>query len=156
MRKAMLVLAVLGLAGSLWAADPSLGTWKLNVAQSKFSGPAPKEATLVYKAVGDEIEVAVAGTEANGSPISYKYTRPQAGGATKWVGPPPAFATASNTAIVTVISPSESYLTILKDGKQVEAVHEVISKDAKSMQLLVKGKDSQGKPFETIEVFDKQ
>jgi hypothetical protein len=29
MRKAMLLLVVLGLAGSLWAADPLIGTWKL-------------------------------------------------------------------------------------------------------------------------------
>ena len=34
-------------AGSLlFAADASLGTWKLNVAKSKYSpGPAPKSAT---------------------------------------------------------------------------------------------------------------
>jgi hypothetical protein len=36
MRKAMLLLAVFGLAGSLWAADPIIGTWKLNIAKSKF------------------------------------------------------------------------------------------------------------------------
>ena len=36
MRKAMLLLAVFGLMGTLWAADPSLGTWKLNLAKSKI------------------------------------------------------------------------------------------------------------------------
>jgi len=39
MRKTMLFLAVLGLAGSLWAADPFVGTWKLNLAKSKASNP---------------------------------------------------------------------------------------------------------------------
>jgi hypothetical protein len=32
MRKAMLLLAVLGFVGLLWAADPFVGTWKLNIA----------------------------------------------------------------------------------------------------------------------------
>ena len=37
MRRAFLVFAVLGLAGSLWAADPIIGTWKLNIGKSKSS-----------------------------------------------------------------------------------------------------------------------
>ena len=39
MRKAPLLFAVLGLAGSPWAADPFVGTWMLNVAKSKASNP---------------------------------------------------------------------------------------------------------------------
>ena len=155
MRKAMLVLAVLGLAGSLWAVDPSVGTWKLNLAQSKGSGPTPKEETLVITAVDDQIELAVARTDANGSSISYKSTRPQEGGATKWVGPAPAFA-AGTTAVVTVVNPSGYYLTILKDGKQQEVVHLVVEKDGKTMRVTVKGKNDQGKPLNELLVFDKQ
>ena len=37
MRMALLFFAVLGLAGSLWAADPIIGTWKLNVEESTFN-----------------------------------------------------------------------------------------------------------------------
>ena len=59
MRKAMLLLAILGLTGSLWAADPIIGTWKLNISKSKFSPivlamknqPSPKEETEVYREV---------------------------------------------------------------------------------------------------------
>ncbi len=36
MRKALLFFAVLGLAGSLWGADPLIGTWKLNVSKSNY------------------------------------------------------------------------------------------------------------------------
>jgi len=57
MKKVMLLVAVFGLVGSLWAADPLIGTWKLNVAKSKFSADflafekavAPKESTLVIR-----------------------------------------------------------------------------------------------------------
>ena len=60
MRKLMLLLAVLGLVGTLLAADPLLGTWKLNAAKSKFSpillalekDVAPKETTMVIQNLG--------------------------------------------------------------------------------------------------------
>jgi hypothetical protein len=42
--KRMLPLAMLMAAGALLASDPNVGTWKLNVAKSKFSpGPGPQE-----------------------------------------------------------------------------------------------------------------
>ena len=57
MRRTMLLLGIFGLAGSLWAADPIIGTWKLNIEKSKFSSAKhpmldltdPKEQTEVYR-----------------------------------------------------------------------------------------------------------
>jgi predicted ribosome quality control (RQC) complex YloA/Tae2 family protein len=52
MRKVMLLLAVFGLVSLAWAADPSEGTWKLNIAKSKFApstGAAVKEGTHVVR-----------------------------------------------------------------------------------------------------------
>ena len=44
MRKLLVLLCALGLAGALYATDPFSGTWKLNLAKSKYEpGPAPKE-----------------------------------------------------------------------------------------------------------------
>ena len=36
----MLLLGCFGMVGLLWAADPFVGTWKLNVAKSKFDPPS--------------------------------------------------------------------------------------------------------------------
>lgn len=90
MRKATLLLAILGLAGSLWAADPHVGTWKLNIAQSRFSSnyPAPKEATFVFRTVGDQIEWVLTGRGASGPPISSKGAYPRGGGVVKWAVAP--------------------------------------------------------------------
>lgn len=50
-----------------WAADPVAGTWKLNVAKSKYSpGPAPKEETRVYESRGEGIKVTVKTIAADG------------------------------------------------------------------------------------------
>ena len=54
MRKVMLFLIVFALAGSLWAADPIIGTWKLNISKSKFrSGQqvTAKARTDVYREI---------------------------------------------------------------------------------------------------------
>lgn len=156
MRRATIVLAILGLAGSLWAADPHVGTWKLNIAQSKFSPsyPAPKEATFVFRTVGDQIEWVLTGIDASGSPMSSKGAYPLEGGLVKWGVAPPGVA--DSTIITTVITPYESYETFLKDGKQQQVNHIVVSKDGRTTRETIKRKDSQGGPFEVLLVFDKQ
>jgi hypothetical protein len=52
MRKVMLLLVVLGLARASWAADPHVGTWKLNLARSQFNptSSAPKSQPLKIEA----------------------------------------------------------------------------------------------------------
>ena len=53
----MFLLAFLGLAGSLWAADPIIGTWNLNLAKSSPStdDQDPKERTEVCREVDDDL-----------------------------------------------------------------------------------------------------
>ena len=52
MRKVILFLVILSFPTILWAADPIIGTWKLNVEKSKgtegMDSPA-KEITYVYR-----------------------------------------------------------------------------------------------------------
>jgi len=48
MRYAKLVLVLLAVAVTLLAADPFVGTWKMNSTKSKFkTGAAPKEQTVI-------------------------------------------------------------------------------------------------------------
>jgi hypothetical protein len=65
MRRSRLTLLAITVATSLLvlgsiaqAADNQAGTWKLNVAKSKYSpGPAPKEGTLTIESQADGPEV---------------------------------------------------------------------------------------------------
>ena len=43
------LLGMLALGMTLWAADPAIGTWKLNVAKSDTPGPTPKAPRLPTK-----------------------------------------------------------------------------------------------------------
>ena len=51
------VVGLLVTTSSLWAADPFVGTWKLNLAKSKYSpGPPPKNLTVTCGATENGIK----------------------------------------------------------------------------------------------------
>jgi hypothetical protein len=151
----MLLPAVLGLAGALWAADPRVGTWKLNIAQSKIppgSEAAPKEETATIRELGDQYEITIKGTRTDGASISLKVTQPQTGGAMKRQPALPE----GESGVSTEINPGEWYATFLQNGKQVEMIHTVVGKDGKTMRLMIRGTDARGKSYEGMELFDRQ
>ena len=69
MRKVMLLLAVFGLVSLAWAADPFVGTWKMNPAKSKFSFAAPKSYTETFTAQDNGVKVVQDMVEADGKTI---------------------------------------------------------------------------------------
>jgi len=155
MRKAMVVLAVLSLAGSLWAADPIIGTWKLNIEKSKFTPNDPmntKEMTETYRELnGDQIELTWKNISRDGSSDLTVLTFPIQGGVAKvQKGDDP------NSFVQTRLDPDEWLVTYLRDGKQVLTRHKKISKDGKTLRQTLKGFNDEGKPFEVLLVFDKQ
>ena len=156
MRKAMLLAAVFGLIGSLWAADPSVGTWKLNIAKSKFAldqKVTPKEGTVVVRELASgELELTLTRTMTDGSQTSIKLTWPLTGGVLKSQAAEPE----GRSAVTTMIAPGEWYTTYLQNGKQVQLIHSVIGKDGKTMHLTTTGMDDQGKPSLAQSVWDRQ
>jgi hypothetical protein len=64
-----LTLAFCFLAGPLClAADPLIGTWKLNEAKSKFTPGTGKSTRVVYEARGDQVRITTDGVNADGKP----------------------------------------------------------------------------------------
>src|SRR5262244_973904 len=51
-----------------FADDANMGTWKLDEAKSKLGTGAPKNSTVVYTAVDDNVKVTIDGTDADGKP----------------------------------------------------------------------------------------
>lgn len=50
------------------AADPLIGTWKLNEAKSKFTPGTGKSTRVVYEARGDQVRITTDGVNADGKP----------------------------------------------------------------------------------------
>jgi hypothetical protein len=151
-RVTLAIVFSLGLVGSLWAADPFAGTFKLNLAKSKWPSSPPKEQTAVSVDQGDNYLVTGTGTDAAGKPISIKYTFPKKGGLVTYMegGPSGASVTTKKSNDYTVDS------TTTRDGKVIQTVHNVASKDGKMLIRTVKGTDEQGRPFDRVEVWDRQ
>ena len=143
---------VLALAAIALAADPIMGTWKINGSKTKLApvGDWTKEATLTFREAGDQFTYESKGTLINGSSFSNKGNRPLVGGICQ---PPNTDGTVS---YVTVIGPGDAYVTTLRNGKQTVWDHYVVSKDGKTLTITTKGTDAKGKPAEALYVLDKQ
>jgi len=153
MRKVMLFFAVLGLAGSLWAADPIIGTWKLNVSKSKnLSSLGVMVQTETYREVDEEnIEIAIKGIRADGSPLSYKILFPRQGGQVRYPQP----VEEGRSEVETLIARGNWMVTWMQNGKQVLLRKKTVSKDGRTMRQILTGV-ADGKPLEAVVVYDKQ
>src|SRR6266851_8905883 len=70
-----LIIGMAITAIAVFAADNSLGTWKLNMEKSKFSPSAPvKSLTSTREASDGGVKVTTTGEQANGTPINASYT----------------------------------------------------------------------------------
>jgi hypothetical protein len=151
MKKAMLLLAIFELAGSLWAADPFVGIWKLNLAKSRFEGQAPKSETMKIEALGNGLKwtseiVNTDGTTAGG------------GWSGKYDGKDYALTeSADYDAIAATKINSNTFESVLKKGgRKVGTGRGIVSKDGKTLTLTSKLKNAQGQDVTDVSVFDKQ
>lgn len=157
MHKTMLFLAVFGLAGSLWAADPIIGTWRLDTTESKIqpTPTSPQKATDTYRLIdGNQIEFTRRGVQGDGTPIYSRWVWPAQGGAAERLEPSPL--PDETSYIELLIEPGYWYVTILQDGKQSLVMQKNISKDGKIMRITEKSRDEGGKLIEDLYVFEKQ
>ena len=161
MRKALLIFTIFGLAGLLPAADPIIGTWKLNVAKSGSPSQQMilKELIEIYKEIEpDKMELTRRGIGADGSPFFEKYIYPRQGGIVDRieVGGENASSNRDAGIIGIYVAPGEWYTVFLKSGTQYMLIHKNISKDGKTMRQTVRITDEKGKAVEGLSFFDKQ
>jgi hypothetical protein len=151
---AIAVLSMMALAGTALAqgADPSLGTWKLNLAKSTYSGSAaPKSQTVKYETSSMGTTVTTDGVAADGSKTSQKYT-------TKYDGKDVPLSGSANadTVALTRIDALTIERIDKKAGKVVQTIRRTIAADGKTMTVVTKGTNAQGKPVNNTAVYEKQ
>src|SRR5262245_43185409 len=130
----------LAAASFLHAADPALGTWKLNVAKSKYSpGPAPKSASVTYETVGDAVKRTGEQIAADGKKSSLSYTAKLDG---KYY--PATGSDLYDELSIKKIDDHNSEATMKRAGKVVANAKRSISKDGKVMTITVEGTNAKG------------
>ena len=131
-------------------ANPLLGTWKLNVAKSKYTGtPMPKEMTRTVEADGDSVKYTYAGTAADGSSISYGFTVKYDGKDYPMTGNSPG---GIDMIAIKRVNANTYEATQKKAGKVAANTKVEVSKDGKVATITSKGTDSTS----YVAVYDKQ
>jgi hypothetical protein len=134
-----------------FAANPNMGTWKLNEAKSKIPAGASKNLVVKYEAAGDSIKATVDGVDGQGKPTHNEWTGKFDGKDYPVTGDP-----TSDTRSVKQIDDRTLELTVKKGGKVTITGKIVLAADGKSRTLTASGMDSMGMKIESTSVYDKQ
>jgi len=145
-------LAVLFVGATVCLADsPQMGTWKLNVAKSKFGPGATKNTTVVYEAAGDSVKVTVDGTDGDGKPSHNEWTGKFDGKFYAVSGDP-----TSDMRSYRKINNHTLALTAKQGSKVTLTGRIVVSANGKTRTVTTNGTNSKGKRVSTTAVYDKQ
>ena len=142
----------MGFALSAQAADPLVGTWKLNVAKSTYSpGPAPKSITAKIEAAGKGEKLTADGVRGDDTPIRVEYTAQYDGKDYPISGSPMA-----DTVSLKRLDANTTERTDKKGGKVVQTLTRKLSSDGKTLTVTIKGTDAEGRPINNLAMFEKQ
>src|SRR6516164_3408010 len=143
---ALLALAVTTITA--FGADNTLGTWKLNVAKSKYT-PAPmpvKSLTVTREASDGGVKQTVTGERADGTAASGSYAARYDGNEVQVTG---------NSPYVTIAIKQVNANTLTEERKKTGGSYKatsriVVSNGGKTMTATVKGTNADGKAFTQV------
>jgi hypothetical protein len=142
-----LVSASLALAGENW-----VGTWKVNLAKSKFSpGPEPKSLILKFESTPAGIKLTTDIVDGEGKELKGGFTSKFDGKEVPLTGNPNADAGSPKRL------DDNSYENVWKKaGKVTITAKAVVSADGKTLTVTQTGTDVQGRAVNTTTVYDRQ
>ena len=150
MRKAMLLLAVFGLVGTLWADDPFVGTWKLNVAKSSPSTNPSKSDMSTNTAIENGLKIVRDAVAADGKTTHTEQVYIFDGKDY----PSVAFPGATQTCIRI---DDYSFISVIKaNGKEILKIYDVTSSDGTTGTLIFTFRNSPEKEGVQVFVYEKQ
>jgi hypothetical protein len=147
MKRALIGLCILCLCSvAVFAQQNLAGTWKLDVAKSKYTpGPAPKSQAATLETVDGGLKVVSDRVEADGKTTHFEWTAKFDGKDYPVKGDP-----ARDAVSVKKVDDYTLDITNKKGGKVITTIHAVYAKDGKSRTETVTGTDSQGRKIENV------
>lgn len=132
--------------------DPVIGSWKLNVAASKFSpGPALKSQSRVYSMSADGITLAAKSVDADGKETSTSVTYMTNGKEFPVKGNPNW-----DTITAKQINAHTAEFSFKKGGKDVGTGDRVVSKNGKTLTSNQRGTNAKGEKYDDKMIFDRE
>lgn len=127
------------------------GTWKLNLAKSKFSpGPAPKSMTLTYTVSADGVKIVSHVVSADGVAQHSEMMAKDDGKEYPVAGHPTA-----DSVSVKGLEGGKGQSTFKKGGKVTMVNVRSLSDDGKTLTVESKGTDEKGQPVHNVQVFER-
>jgi hypothetical protein len=150
-RTAVIALALSFMAtAACFAANPHMGTWKLNEEKSKLQPGMGKNTTVVYAEQKDKIKITVDGVDKDGKPTHSVWVGKADGKAYPVKGNLPYDSVAYK-----VVNDRTYDLTAMKNGKVLWSGPSTVSADGKSRTVTINATDANGKKFKGKAVYDK-
>ena len=143
------VFALCASVSSAQPPDPIVGTWKLNLAKSKYPAPAPKSMTLTVAPAAKGWAITVDAVGPDGQAQKWGYTSTFDGSESRSPG-------TDIDAAVFRSTDTGGMVEYKKGGKVVSTTSSTISDDGKTMTVTVKVPDAQGKEVSIVSVYDRQ
>ena len=143
--------AALGSAVFAQSPAPGLGTWKLNVARSKYTpGPSPKSAVVTFSAAGQGVKAVVDGLGPDGSKTHWEYTA-------NFDGKPYPVTGNGDGDMVVARRPNPNTIetSYTLKGKPTVVNTRVVSTDGKTLTVTSTGTNAQGQKVNNVQVFEK-
>lgn len=154
-----LVLSITGLDVSAQAADPFVGTWKLNLEQSKFPGPPPARAHVLTfeqnadgSIVGLFFELDAQENRTAVARITYRYDGKdyQDQDLVKGIPAP------NSLAFTRIDSRTVEVVHKLNQGRLIFKEMRSVSEDGRTMTFVLTATDLQGRTVSVVQVFDRE
>jgi hypothetical protein len=147
----VIVAAVAGVIGQ--TENPQLGTWKMNIAKSKFtSGAGFKSATSKIEEVADGVRHTVDSVYADGTSRRYEYTTRYDGKDAAVVGNSPW----GDTTALTHVDANTTRTVYKRNGKVTVIQLSVVSSDGKTRTVTTKGSNPAGQAVDNLSVYERQ
>jgi hypothetical protein len=144
-----LAFCIVGAAIAI-AANPQIGTWKLNEAKSKLPGVA-KNNLVVYTEAGDNVKVAIDGVDSAGRTYHSEWTGKMDGKDYPVTGD-----SQTDARSYKVVDASTLAFETKKSGKVILTGTVVVSADGKSRTVVSSGTNAKGEKITQTAVYDKQ
>jgi hypothetical protein len=155
-------ILILGLLSAVFAttapqvgltqSNPLIGTWKLNLAKSKFTpGPPPKSQTLTFEGAGQDLKNTAETIDAQGQATKTVFMHIYDG--------KPHPTTGNAVFDATTYTQVDAYhvnWVRSKAEKAVQAGSNVISSDGKTFTVTTDGTGANGQPISSVAVYEKQ
>jgi hypothetical protein len=145
-----LAFCFLGAAAG-FAADPQMGTWKLNESKSKITPGTLKNTQVAYSSMFGQVKIKADGIDANGKPQHTEWSGKFDGKDYPVTGDPN-----SDARSYTKVNERTLTTTNKKNGKVTVTGQIVVSPDGKSRTVTLTGTNPKGRKFKNVAVYDKQ